>query len=352
MASTASPTCTFVIVPGHWHTLSHLTPLVDALRERGYHARPLQLHSVGAKSTRPTFSDDVCVIYSAIVQELIRGNDVCLVVHSYAGMPGAEAVNKIVSDGALEPGDGRGRLIRTVFIAAYTFPAGFVMDVRAMLGPENPAFEIDVHTSVHIPSPPLTLLTSMYQNDNILHITSPWHNLFNDLPLSAAKPYVDSLAPTYYLGPSFTFAPTPTATLSPSRTPFTRARSGTGNASNSNTLPNTSNASNTTNPALSPLKPTRALSPAPPERPSTPTSQRQKNDAAGPVLSSDKWRRAHVRALLCSKDNLIPAERQEKMWKGVPREWVEGGHVPFVSRAGEVVGVLVRAVEGEEGEEG
>jgi hypothetical protein len=152
MASTASPT-TFVIVPGHWHTLSHLTPLVDALSDRGYRARPLQLHSVGAKSTRPTFSDDVCVIYSAIVQELIRGNDVCLVVHSYAGMPGAEAVNKIISDGALEPGDGRGRLIRTVFIAAYAFPAGFVMDVRAMLGPENSAFEIDVYHTPHTALP-------------------------------------------------------------------------------------------------------------------------------------------------------------------------------------------------------
>ena len=157
MTSNASSP-TFVIVPGHWHTLSHLTPLVDALNERGYRARPLQLHSVGAKSTRPTFSDDVCVIYSAVVQELIRRNDVCLVVHSYAGMPGAEAVNKIISDGALEPGDGRGRLIRTVFIAAYTFPAGFVMDVRAMLGPENPAFEIDVHPPIPI-YPPLPLLT-------------------------------------------------------------------------------------------------------------------------------------------------------------------------------------------------
>jgi hypothetical protein len=147
-------TPTFVLVPGHWHTLSHLTPLVDALAARGYRSRPLQLHSVGAKSTRPTFSDDVCVIYAAIVQELIQGNDVCLVVHSYAGMPGAEAINRIVSDGALEPLQGRGRLLRAVFIAAYTFPANFVMDVRAMLGPENPAFDIDVLP----PNPtPLTL---------------------------------------------------------------------------------------------------------------------------------------------------------------------------------------------------
>jgi hypothetical protein len=140
-------TPTFVIVPGHWHVLDHLTPLVDVLSTRGFTAVPLQLHSVGLKSTRPTFSDDVCVIYSAIARELIRGNDVCLVVHSYAGMPGAEAVNRIVSDDALEPLEGRGRLIKVVFIAAYAFPANFVMDVRAMLGPENPAFDIDVRSS-------------------------------------------------------------------------------------------------------------------------------------------------------------------------------------------------------------
>lgn len=33
------------------------------------------------------------------------------------------------------------------------------------------------------------------------HMSSPWHFFFNDLPLSAAKPYVDACAPTYYVGP-------------------------------------------------------------------------------------------------------------------------------------------------------
>jgi hypothetical protein len=32
-------------------------------------------------------------------------------------------------------------------------------------------------------------------------ITSPWHFFFNDLPLSAAKPFVDAIATTYYTGP-------------------------------------------------------------------------------------------------------------------------------------------------------
>lgn len=144
---------TFIVVPGHWHTLFHLTPLVNALTARGYASVALQLHSVGLKSTRATFSDDVCVVYAAVARELLRNNDVCLVLHSYAGMPGAEAINRLISDGALEPLEGRGRLIHTVFIAAYAFPANFVMDVRAMLGPENPAFDIDVRT---FPEPPLS----------------------------------------------------------------------------------------------------------------------------------------------------------------------------------------------------
>jgi hypothetical protein len=70
------------------------------------------------------------------------------------------------------------------------------------------------------------------------------------------------------------------------------------------------------------------------------------------VISSDKWRQAHILAVLCRKDNLIPAERQEKIWKGMEREWVEAGHAPFVSRPGEVADILVRAVEGHSGPEG
>ena len=65
-------------------------------------------------------------------------------------MPGAEAVNRLIVDKALEKGESRGRLVKVVFVAAYAFPAGFVMDARAMMGPETPGFSIDVR----YPSPP------------------------------------------------------------------------------------------------------------------------------------------------------------------------------------------------------
>jgi hypothetical protein len=32
-------------------------------------------------------------------------------------------------------------------------------------------------------------------------MSSPWHFFFNDLPLSAAKPFVDACGETYYVGP-------------------------------------------------------------------------------------------------------------------------------------------------------
>ena len=64
----------------------------------------------------------------------------------------------------------------------------------------------------------------------------------------------------------------------------------------------------------------------------------------GPVISTDKWRKAPIAALLCRKDNAIPAERQEKIWKGMETEWIDAGHSPYVSRPTEVAEILVRLV--------
>ena len=160
-------------------------------------------------------------------------------------MPGAECLNRLIVDGAFDPLEGRGRVVRVVFIAAYTFPAGFIMDAKAMMGPDNPGFTID--------------------SNEMSHMASPWHYFFNDLPLSGAKPFVDALGATYYLGPE-------------------------------------------------------------------------------PKISKDDWRKAPVTALLCKRDNAVPAERQEQIWKGIESEWIDAGHSPYVSRPEEVADILLRLV--------
>lgn len=135
---------TFVLVPGLWHTTVHMQPLVDVLTRQEYPTKTIQLRSVGLKTPRPTFQDDVQLIYDTVTQELQAGRDVCLVTHSFSGMPGAESLNKLIADGVLSPKEGYGNLIRAIFIAAFSFPAGFVLDACELLGSEDPGLSIDV----------------------------------------------------------------------------------------------------------------------------------------------------------------------------------------------------------------
>lgn len=172
------PLPTFILVPDHWHTPKHLSPLTTALDSFALPNTALRLHTVGRKpngSPRPTYSDDVSVIYTAVTQRLLAGKDVVLVLHSYAAMPGAEAVNCLIKDGVVDgvnmarPDSGiaipersepaeegaqsppekkrMGKLLRVIFIAAYVYPAKTKIDPRSFVGPDNPGFSIDVRRS-------------------------------------------------------------------------------------------------------------------------------------------------------------------------------------------------------------
>ena len=74
-------------------------------------------------------------------------------------MPGAEAVNRLFAGGTISTngedkdaaGKRGGRLTAVVFIAAYTFPAGMVMDTRDFVRPEDPGYSIDVCASSNTP---------------------------------------------------------------------------------------------------------------------------------------------------------------------------------------------------------
>ena len=135
---------TIIFVPGAWHTTSHTQPLIATLTNRNHKALCLQLASVGLKSPRPTFEDDVRLITQSCLAEMEHGRNVLLVMHSMAGMCGAEAVNRIIAAGGLEKRQGKGGLVRVVLIAAYALPAGVVLDARDYVGPENPNLSIDV----------------------------------------------------------------------------------------------------------------------------------------------------------------------------------------------------------------
>ncbi|TKA74513.1 hypothetical protein B0A55_08048 [Friedmanniomyces simplex] len=170
-----------VIVPGSWHTPAHAEPLKQALNQQGYEAEAHQLASTGLKDPRPTFADDVSTIYKAVTAKLDQGYDVCLVLHSFAGVPGAEAVNRLTKEGRLEATGSSAKLVRVIFIAAYVFPVGFIMDAKLMLGPENPRFSIDANEMNNMADTRLVLFNDLTSDDE-------------------AQQWIDKLEPAYYLG--------------------------------------------------------------------------------------------------------------------------------------------------------
>lgn len=63
------------------------------------------------------------------------------------------------------------------------------------------------------------------------------------------------------------------------------------------------------------------------------------------VISSDDWRTAPVKALLCRQDNAFPPDRAELTWQGIESEWIDTAHSPFVSKPELVADILVRLTE-------
>lgn len=87
-------------------------------------------------------------------------------------------INRLLSAPTKRPG----RLVRAVFIAAYVFPPGFVMDAKQFVGSGDPNFSIDYENGINVMANTRTVF-------------------FNDIASDAeAQPWVDALQPAYYLG--------------------------------------------------------------------------------------------------------------------------------------------------------
>lgn len=81
-----------VLIPGAWHTGACYDVIIPSLRDAGYHATALTLPSVGAEPPLENFDEDVKVIHDAVHRLADAGKDVVVVLHSYGGVPGSEAM--------------------------------------------------------------------------------------------------------------------------------------------------------------------------------------------------------------------------------------------------------------------
>ncbi|CAI6285187.1 unnamed protein product [Periconia digitata] len=114
----------FVFVPGAWNTPEYYNGVISILQKGDFHSRKVALPSVGCNPVTYDFAEDVQAIKATLDELVEEGSDVVLVLHSYSGQPGAEAV-KGLAEKDRETEGLRGGVIRLIFIMAFMVSEGY-----------------------------------------------------------------------------------------------------------------------------------------------------------------------------------------------------------------------------------
>ena len=113
---------TVLLVHGAWHNASCWDSIRAELKTLNYPTDALQLKSSGDFVT--THLEDTAIIRTALASLIVsERKKVILVMHSYGGIPGTNAVHGLEAAARQEKGE-KGGIIHCLFIAAFLVPKG------------------------------------------------------------------------------------------------------------------------------------------------------------------------------------------------------------------------------------
>lgn len=115
---------TFLFVPGAWHLPPYFDHLITYLSSHGYPSVAVTLPAVNSSPAVTSLQPDVDAVVAALAALLDSGSDVVVVMHSYGGMVGTDAVGRVVKERAeADDGDGcdkkGGKIRRLVYVTAH-----------------------------------------------------------------------------------------------------------------------------------------------------------------------------------------------------------------------------------------
>ncbi|EOD51993.1 hypothetical protein GTA08_BOTSDO12061 [Neofusicoccum parvum] len=122
---------TLVFAPGAWHTPDCYDVVREQLHARGWATEGVAYPSVGAEPPTKGLADDAAAVRSAIEKLADEGKEVVLVVHSYGGLVGQNAVEGLGYKQRQAAGK-KGGVIMFVYLAAFVVPKGAT--IKGMLG--------------------------------------------------------------------------------------------------------------------------------------------------------------------------------------------------------------------------
>ena len=113
---------TIVFAPGAWHQPSCFDLIRQFLHRRGYTTDAVSYPSVGYH-TGKTLSDDTIALRRILENVADTGREIVLVLHSYGGTVGSNAVAELGVHERFKQGK-TGGVIMVVYMTAYAIPVG------------------------------------------------------------------------------------------------------------------------------------------------------------------------------------------------------------------------------------
>lgn len=122
---------TIVLAPGAWHTPDCYDLARAELHKRGWETEAVAYPSVGAEPPTKGLADDAAAVRSTLERLADAGKEIVLVVHSYGGLVGQNALEGLGYKQRQAAGK-KGGVIVFVYLAAFVVPKGGT--IKAMLG--------------------------------------------------------------------------------------------------------------------------------------------------------------------------------------------------------------------------
>ena len=142
-----------VIVPGAWHSPEAFHLVIDELEAAGYETKGVTLASVGAKTPLKDFQPDVDAIQQVLKSLVDQGKDIVLVVHSYGGVIGNEAVQGFAKSDREKDGK-KGGVVHIFLCCAFALPEGVSL-MDALDNKPLPWFDINDAQDIVKPATPV-----------------------------------------------------------------------------------------------------------------------------------------------------------------------------------------------------
>lgn len=183
---------TILFVPGAWHYPAGFDTIRAALEKLSYPTAAVALPSIGHSTpSSVTILDDSTVIRAAVEELVDAGKQIVLVVHSYGGVCGGNAVEDLGYAERRRVGK-EGGIINFVYMCAFALPMGVSL-LDALGGVPLPWMDFQVccnPLSFSIPG-----LSNTRQGD-VCHAKTPEEIFYNDMSAEEQAKWAAQLSHT------------------------------------------------------------------------------------------------------------------------------------------------------------